>query len=251
MSASIGGASSRDAGQPLTVVVPVLNEGDNLRGWWRSARPHLPANTRVLLVYDAPDDDTLPVARALAGEGAPIELLRSRGSGFPDAMLTGMLAAGAGPVLVTMADLSDDLAALGRMMQAYRDGADVVVGSRFMAGGRLVGAPPLKALLARWGSAFLARVARFPVRDVSNAFRLYDGSLIPRLRIRKAVGFEVVLEVLLAAWEDGARIVEIPATWRGRTQGKSHFRVRWIPRYGLLWLRALRQALRGRRAGPR
>jgi dolichol-phosphate mannosyltransferase len=241
--ASAAGADGRPADVPLTVVVPVRNEGANLRAWWDGASRHLPAGTRVLLVHDTPEDDTVPVARTLAAEGAPIELLRSREPGFPGAMLTGMLAAERGPVLVTMADLSDDLASLGPMLDEYRRGADVVIGSRFRPGGGLVGAPRVKALLARWGSAFLASAAGFPARDASNAFRLYDAALVHRLSIPAAAGFEVVLAVLVVAWEAGARIVEVPTTWRGRVEGHSHFRARWIPRYALLWGRALRHGV--------
>jgi NAD(P)-dependent dehydrogenase (short-subunit alcohol dehydrogenase family) len=194
----------------------------------------------VLVVYDSPSDDTVPVARALAHGGAPIRLLRSRGVGFPAAMLTGLGEAGTGPALVTMADLSDDLEALGRMLAAFAAGADVVVGSRFMAGGRVVRGHPLKAFLSRWGSQILARCAGFPTHDASNAFRLYDAELVRRLVVPEANGFEAVFGVLLAAWEAGARIEEVPVTWSGRTRGTSHFKLRWLAGYGRLWLRALR-----------
>jgi dolichol-phosphate mannosyltransferase len=233
------------------VVVPVWNEGRNLREWWSDAAPYLPPGSTVRVVYDRDEDDTLPVARALAAEGAPIEPLRSCGSGFPDAMMTGLLSARPGPVLVTMADLSDDLGALGAMMEQYRAGADVVVGSRFMPGGDIQGAHRLKVLLARWGSLTLCRLAGFPVRDVSNAFRLYDARLVQGLRVGRAAGFEVVMALLLAAWESGARIVEVPAVWRGRVRGKSRFRFRWLPRYALLWGRALAHGIRTRRGGAR
>jgi dolichol-phosphate mannosyltransferase len=227
----------------LTVVLPVRNEAVNLRAWWRSAAQHLPQGARVLVVHDFEDDDTLPVARALADEGAPLRTRRSRGVGFPDALLTGLLAAERGPVLVTMADLSDDLAALPRMLAAWAEGADLVVGSRFVAGGQVVGGSAPKLWLARWGSLALHRLAAFPVRDASNAFRVYDAGLVRRLRLEPSQGFEVGFALLLAAWQADARIVEVPVAWRGRERGASHFRLRWIPRYGRLWVRALRHGL--------
>jgi dolichol-phosphate mannosyltransferase len=238
---------------PLTVALPVRNEGANLRAWWRGAAPHLPAGARVLVVHDLDDDDTLPVVRALAAEGAPLRAVRSRGVGFPDALLTGLLAAERGPVLVTMADGSDDLAALPAMLRAWAEGADLVVGSRFMPGGRLEGGSALKRSLGRWGSLVLHRAAGLPVRDASNAFRVYDAERVRTLAPERCEGFEVTLALLLAAWQAGARIVEVPAAWAERRRGASHFRLRWIPRYGRLWLRALRHGLAARTtaAGPR
>lgn len=244
------GHTGETASAPLTVVIPVWNEGENLRAWWRAAAPHLPAGTQVLVVHDTADDDTLPVVEALAREGAPIRPLRSRGAGFPDAMLTGLGEPASGPVLVAMADLSDDLGALPRMLDAYRAGAELVVGSRYMPGGCQEGAHPAKAFLARWGSRLLHQVAHLPVRDASNAFRLYDAGLVARLRIEPAAGFEVVLALLLAAWESGARIVEVPVSWQARSRGQSRFRFRWLPRYARLWTRALRYGL-SRRVAPR
>jgi dolichol-phosphate mannosyltransferase len=237
------------ASAALTVVVPVWNEGENLRTWWRDAAPHLPPGARVLVVYDRADDDTLPVARALAAEGAPIVPLRNAGAGFPGAMLTGLRAADRGPVLVTMGDASDDAAALPAMLAEYWAGADLVVGSRFIPGGRMEGGHVLKATLARWGSLVLSRVACFPAHDVSNAFRLYDAALVRRLRVEEAAGFDVVFAILLAAWQDGARIAEVPVTWRDRRRGTSRFRLRWIPRYARLWLRAVRHGLASRIRG--
>jgi hypothetical protein len=231
---------------PLTVVLPVRNEGVNLSAWWRATASHLPPGTVVLVVHDDAEDDSVPVALALAAEGAPMRPLRSRGRGFPDALLTGLLAADAGPVLVTMADLSDDLSALTPMLEAWAGGADLVVGSRYVPGGRLFGGSILKRSLGRWGSLVLRSVAALPVHDASNAFRVYDADLIRRLRVPPTKGFEVTVALLLAAWQAGARIEEVPATWTARQRGGSGFQLRWIPRYGALWLRALGHGLAAR-----
>ncbi len=106
------------AGQ-LTVLLPVYNEGANLRPWWAAARDHLPRGAVVRVVYDFPEDDTLPVARELASEGAPFELLRNERRGVLSALLTGFRSCTVGPVLVSMADLSDDLSVLPAMLEAY------------------------------------------------------------------------------------------------------------------------------------
>ncbi len=233
----------RDA--PLTVVVPVYNEGANLGAWWAAARPHLPPGSTIRIVFDFDEDDTLPVARQLAAEGAPIELLRNRDRGVLGAILNGLRSVAAGPVLVSMADLSDDLACIPAMVAAYRGGADVVVASRYMPGGRQIGGPWLKGQLSRWGGRSLRWLAGFPVSDATNSFRLYDAELVKRIDVESSAGFVIGFEITLKAWMSGARIVEVPCTWRDRVAGESRFDLkRWLPLYARLWARAMAHGLR-------
>ncbi len=235
------------ADAPLTVVVPVYNEGANIRSWWEAARPHLPADAVVRVVYDFEEDDTLPVVRELAAAGAPMAPLRNVARGVLSAIVTGMRSAARGPVLVSMADLSDDFSALPAMLDAYRAGADVVVASRYMRGGRQIGGPWWKGQLSRWGGRSLKWLAGFPVSDATNSYRLYDAELLARTPVESTGGFEVGFEITVKAWMAGARIAEVPATWRDRVQGRSRFAFRkWLPRYARLWGRAMTHGLRRR-----
>lgn len=233
----------------LTVVIPVYNEGDNLREWYKQAAPHLPKGARVRIVYDMDDDDTLPVQRELAAAGAPIEALKNTGKGVLGALVTGLRSVSSGPVIVSMADLSDDLAIIPQMVQAWEDGAKVVVASRYMRGGRQIGGPWLKGQLSRWGGVSLHWVAGFPVHDATNSFRLYDGAFFQTLTIESVGGFEIGFEITLKAWMAGEKVVEVPATWRDRVRGESRFKLRkWLPLYARLWTRALRFGLGGHAA---
>jgi len=146
----------------------------------------------------------------------------------------------AGPVLVSMADLSDDFRAVPAMLAAYRAGADVVVASRYMPGGRQVGGPWLKGQLSKWGGRSLKWLAGFPVSDATNSFRLYDADLVRRMEIESQGGFVVGFEITVKAWMAGARIAEVPCTWRDRVAGESRFDLRaWLPLYARLWGRAM------------
>lgn len=230
----------------LTIVIPVYDEGENLREWYREASPHLPAGTRVRVVYDFEEDNTLPVARALAKEGAPVETLRNQQKGVLGALVTGLRSVPEGPVIVSMADLSDDLAIIPQMVRAWEEGAKVVVASRYMRGGRQIGGPWLKGQLSRWGGVSLHYLAGFPSHDATNSFRLYDGAFVQTLTFESVGGFEIGFEITLKAWMAGARVVEIPATWRDRVRGESRFNLRkWLPLYARLWTRALMHGLHG------
>jgi hypothetical protein len=199
----------------------------------------------VRLVYDFEEDDTLPVARQLAHAGAPIGLLPNAGRGVLDALLTGLRSVESGPVLVSMADLSDDFGAIPAMLAEYERGADVVVASRYMRGGSQRGGPWLKGQLSRWGGRSLKWLAGFPVSDATNSFRLYNAALVNGMRLESTGGFEVGFEITLKAWIAGARIVEVPCTWRDRVAGESRFNLRrWLPRYAHLWARAMAHGVR-------
>jgi dolichol-phosphate mannosyltransferase len=236
-----------DPSPPLVVVVPVYNEGANFSAWWEAAAPHLPAGTVVRPVYDMPEDDTLPVIEQLRAGGAPIEPLRNTGRGVLRAMLTGLASVEQGPVIVSMADLSDDLAIIPRMLEAWRGGATVVVASRYMAGGQHIGGPLLKKLLSRWGGLSLHHLAGFPTHDATNNFRLYDAGFLRTIEVKSTGGFELALELTLEAWRAGRTVVEIPCTWRDRVAGESRFALRkWLPKYGRLWARAMLHGAAGR-----
>jgi glycosyltransferase involved in cell wall biosynthesis len=232
---------------PLTVVLPVYNEGANIRSWWEEARPHLPQNASVRVVYDFDEDDTLPVAAELIAGGAPFVLVKNAGRGVCSALLTGIRSVSSGPVLVSMADLSDDLGKIPEMLSAYVEGADVVVASRYMPGGRQIGGPWLKGQLSRWGGRSLKLLARFPVNDATNSFRLYDAELVKQLELESREGFVVGFEITLKAWMAGRSVVEVPCTWRDRVAGESRFNLRrWLPFYARLWGQAMVHGLVGR-----
>lgn len=229
---------------PLTLVVPVYNEGKNFAEWHAQAFPHLPPNVVVRIVYDRDDDDTLPVARALAAKGAPIEPLKNTGKGVLGALVTGLRSADRGPVLVSMADLSDDFAVIPRMLEEYRKGAAVVVASRYMAGGRQIGGPWLKGQFSKLGGQTLHWFAGFPVHDATNSFRLYDAEFLRTIEFESTGGFEIGFEITLKAWKLGHKVVEVPCTWRDRVEGESRFLLRkWLPRYGRLWVEAMTHGL--------
>ena len=140
-----------------------------------------------------------------------------------------------GPVLVVMADLSDDLTIVDKMYEEYLGGAQVVCGSRYMKGGKQIGGPLLKRVLSRIAGTSLYYIRRVPTHDATNNYRLYDKKLLDQIVIESTGGFEVAMEITAKAFIMGARIVEIPTVWRDREAGKSNFKLwKWLPSY-LRW----------------
>lgn len=233
----------------LNLIVPVYNEAENFPGLVREVERHVPPPFTLLAVYDHDADTTLPVARRLMPGRPWLRLVRNRGRGVVGALRTGFEVVGRGPALVVMADLSDDLSGVGRMLDLYRRGYRVVCPSRYCPGGRQLGGPRLKKALSAAAGAALHLLAGFPTRDATNNYRLYDAALVNDLGIESGGGFEVALELTAKAFRRGVPVAEVPTTWRDRTAGESRFRFRkWLPKYGYWFGYALLAGLE-RRAG--
>src|SRR4051794_10635634 len=118
--------------------MPVYNEGANIGRALAEIYEKVPLAKRVLVVYDFDEDNTVPVVRQLAPGYPGVELLKNTiGRGVLNAVRAGIGAASAEVVIVTMADLSDDVAIVPRMVELIRDeGYDIVCASRYMRGGR-------------------------------------------------------------------------------------------------------------------
>jgi len=225
------------ANPPLTVVIPVYNEGANFKALWSEIAASIKTPFTAMVVYDFDEDNTVPVAQEVVDGGETrIRLVRNKyGRGVTNAIKTGLEAVEAGPVLVTMADLSDDMTQVDRMYELYVEGYDLVCGSRYMPGGRLIGGPILKQLMSRTSGLTLHYFRGLPTHDATNSFKLYDAAMVRELKVESVAGFELGLELTVKAFLNGYRIAEIPSVWRDRTAGSSRFRVlHWMPHY-LKW----------------
>ena len=223
--------------KPLSIVIPVYNEGANFPGLWLEVTKHLTIPFTAFVAYDFDGDDTLPVVQKIIAEGEPrLKLVKnSYGRGVVGAIRTGFDAAPDGPVLVVMADLSDDLGQVSKMLELYRRGSHIVVGSRYMKGGRIIGGPWFKQLLSRLSGLSLCWFRGIPTHDATNAFKIYDRAMLDTIQIESRGGFELSLEITVKAFLAGYTISETPTTWRDRTAGESRFKLwKWLPHY-LKW----------------
>ena len=217
--------------------MPVYNEGANIGRALAEIYEHVAIPKRVLVVYDFEGDDTVPVVRELATRYPGVELVRNTiGRGVLNAIRAGIASTTAEVVVITMADLSDDVSIVPRMVELIgRDGYDIVCASRYMRGGRHIGGPWLKGLMSRAAGLSLRWLASLPTHDATNAFRAYRRRILLETSIESVGGFEYSLEITAKAFAAGRRITEVPSTWRDRSAGQSRFKLRqWLPHY-LKW----------------
>jgi dolichol-phosphate mannosyltransferase len=237
--------------RPLTIVIPVYNEGANFPALWAEMTQHLDFAFAARVAYDFDGDNTVPVANEIISKGeSRLRLVKNTyGRGVVGAIRTGFDAAPPGPVLVVMADLSDDMGQVRRMLELYNAGNDIVVGSRYMKGGKLIGGPWFKQLLSRLSGLTLCWFRGIPTHDATNAFKMYDRNMLSSIRIESKGGFELSLEITVKAFLAGYRITETPSTWRDRTAGTSRFKLwQWLPHYLKWYFMAFQPKSKSRKA---
>ncbi len=223
-------------------VMPVYNERENISRALAEVDKHVSLSKRLLLVYDSEEDTTLPVVRAIAPLYPWAQLVKNtRGSGVLNAIRCGIEATTAEVVIITMADLSDDLRIVPEMVRLIRcEGYDIVCASRYMQGGVQIGGPRFKGFLSRWAGQSLHWLTGLPTHDATNAFRAYRREVLLATTIESRGGFEYSLEITAKAHAAGRRITEIPSRWCDRAEGKSRFRLfTWLPHYFRWYLYAL------------
>src|SRR5438552_10632796 len=208
----------------LAIVIPVYNEGANFPALWSGLVSQVRSRFIAVVVYDFPEDDTVPVVREIIATGENrIQLLQNNvGRGVVGAILTGFNQVEDGPLLVVMADASDDLSRVDEMLNVYRQGYQIVVGSRYMKGGCIEGGPWFKQALSRLAGVSLHWLRGIPTHDATNAFKIYDRDMLRLFAIESRGGFELNLEITVKAFLEGCAIAEVPSRWKDRTYGKSH-----------------------------
>lgn len=224
----------------LDIVIPVYNEGGTIIKVLEALQRFVHTPFRVLICYDDEDDKTLTALRTYENTlGLEVVLVKNRGRGPHGAIIAGFRASTARAVLVFPADDTSNAGIIDTMFQKFQEGCEVVAASRFMAGGRMVGCPWLKAGLVRASAFTLFHFARLPTHDASNGFRLFSRRVLDQIEIESWQGFTYSIELLVKCHRLGWKIGEVPASWFERTQGKSHFRViKWLPAYARWYLYA-------------
>jgi dolichol-phosphate mannosyltransferase len=220
----------------LDIVIPVYQEGENITHLLDSFFAEVHTPFRVLICYDRDDDSTLAAIGAYPKRDAlDIVFVKNCGRGPHGAVMTGLTQSTAPFAIVYMADDDFNARRIDGMVEKAEQGCDIVVASRFVPGGCMIGAPWLKGFLVRGASFTLYHLARLPVRDPSNGLRLFSRRVIDEIAVESDSGFCYSIELLVKCHRLGWPIGEVPIEWYERTAGQSRFRVmKWLPKY-LRW----------------
>jgi dolichol-phosphate mannosyltransferase len=226
----------------VSIVVPVYNEGESITEQLDKIFGSVSLTQEVLVVYDFPEDSTVPaLTRYAEGESRLRPLLNTYGRGPAKAIRFGFDHAQAPVIAVTMADGSDDVRQIDDLVRLVEDGAAVAAASRYARGGKQIGGPLLKRLLSHLAGLSLFWIGRVGTRDATNSFKAYSKNFVQRVRVDSDAGFEIGIELVAKARRLRLPVEEIPTVWTDRQTGRSNFQLfRWIPSYLRWYLYALR-----------
>jgi dolichol-phosphate mannosyltransferase len=216
------------------LILPTYNEAENLEAILRAALEQLASTGRehtVLVVDDGSPDGTGQIADRLAAELSEVRVLhRPHKQGLGRAYLAGFdvaLAEGAELVLQMDADFSHDPADLPRLIEAAGS-ADVVLGSRYVAGGGVENWGALRRILSRGGSWYARTLLGVPVRDLTGGFKCFNRRVLERIDLEgvHADGYGFQIELTYRAIEAGFTVREVPIRFRERREGHSKMTAR-------------------------
>jgi len=209
------------------VVLPTYQEAENIEtvlGRIREAAPE----AEILVVDDGSPDGTADLAEGTGERLGQVHVLRrTEKSGLGPAYRAGFTwgLERDFDVLVEMdADLQHDPAMLPRLLDAVDSGpADLAIGSRYVPGGSVAGWPTSRRLLSQWGNRYIGLMLHMPVRDATAGYRAYRSAIIEKIGLERvrADGYGFQIEMAYEVNKAGGVIVELPITFRERTQGTS------------------------------
>ena len=222
------------------VVLPTYNEAETIEPLVRAVRDAVPAPRRILVVDDSSPDGTGEIAGRLAAEHEDVSVLhRPRKLGLGPAYLAGFRVAldgGAGLVVQMDSDFSHDPSELPRLLApvggagagcAGEGGgaprADLVIGSRYVPGGRVTDWGHGRLAVSRGGSRYARAVLGLDIQDMTSGFKCWRRDALEALELDtvRSQGYAFQVEMTYRACRAGFRVVEVPITFRDRRVGNS------------------------------
>jgi len=209
----------------LLVIIPTYNEVESLESILDRLQAAVPA-AHALVVDDGSPDGTGELADRLAATDPRVHVLHRPGkAGLGPAYVAGFSWGrrhGFDGLVEMDADGSHPPEELPRLLDALT-GADLVLGSRYVPGGRVEDWPVHRLLLSRAGNTYTRWALRLPLRDATGGYRAVRGELVDRLPFDDVAsqGYCFQVDCAWRAVRAGARVVEVPITFTERTFGRS------------------------------
>lgn len=232
------------------VIVPTYNERENLEALATEVLARLPS-ADLLVVDDNSPDGTGALAEALRAREPRIEVLHRPGKlGLGTAYLAGFrhgLARGYDYLVEMDCDFSHDPQYLPALIERARAGADLVLGSRYVAEGGTRNWSWSRRAISRGGNLYARAVLGLPIEDLTGGFKCFRRAVLEQVGLDevRSEGYAFQIELTYRAWRRGFRIEELPIIFVDRRVGQSKmsrrivgeavwmvWRVRWALRRG-------------------
>tara|TARA_Y100000590_G_scaffold172864_1_gene197701 strand:+ start:3706 stop:4410 length:705 start_codon:yes stop_codon:yes gene_type:complete len=219
----------------LDIIIPVYNEDKDIVELLKTLDKEVKCKFRVLICYDSDNDKTLSHLKNKIID-KEITLVKNPKIGPNSAIIEGIKVSTAEIILIYMADDFENIKIINKMVSLVEAGYDLVIPSRFISGGNMIGAKKIKKLITVTGSYLIYYLAGIPFKDCTNAFKMFSSNLKNKISFESTVGFTFALELTSKSFLLKQKIIEIPSVWVEKKGRKSNFKIyKWLPNY-IYWL---------------
>jgi len=211
------------------IIIPTYNELANAPILIERIFKHIP-DAHILIIDDGSPDKTGEKIKELQSKhlSSLFLLERARKSGLGSAYRTGFawgLERGFDELIEMDADLSHRVRDLKKMIETkeLQPNTDLVIGSRWMPGGKTENWSKSRELLSRAANLYVRAMLGMGVKDSTAGFRIYSSSILKKLNLDaiKSEGYSFQIEMTRAVYKLGGKIIEVPITFRERENGVS------------------------------
>ncbi|MBQ7666398.1 MAG: polyprenol monophosphomannose synthase [Kiritimatiellae bacterium] len=210
------------------LVIPTYDERENVRlvadAVFRAA-----PQAEILFVDDDSPDGTAAAIAEMAASDPRIHLMNhgakaGLGRAYVDGFRWG-LARGYELLFEMDADLSHDPKEIPAFVAAAESGADLVLGTRYKGGIRVINWPLNRLLISMFAGTFVRAVTALPVSDPTGGYKCYTARVLKAINLDRIVsnGYSFQIETTFEAWRRGFKIAEVPIVFEDRRSGQSKF----------------------------
>lgn len=213
----------------ICVVIPTYNEKENLTELIERIFSLHITGLSVVIVDDNSPDGTSTLAEKLGKKYSLTVLRREKKDGLGTAyvfafkkLLTTAKNERPDIIIQMDADLSHDPASIPTFLTNIKS-ADLVLGSRYVAGGTILNWGIIRRLVSKWGNIYARTILNLPYRDLTGGFKCWRSEALEKMDLDSlsSVGYNFQIETTYRAHEAGHTIVEIPISFTERRLGKS------------------------------
>lgn len=235
---------------PLSIVIPVRNDGLNLKMMLKVLSATVETPCEFLIVSDTINDDSCAIVRNLQSNDPRLRfVLNTFGVGVGQAILTGINESRGKYILILTADDLGPVLAIEAMCGFMDQGYDLVCPTRYALGGRYWGGPWLSRLFSRLANTLFFWIVETPLTDLTLGIKMFQSSIVKKINLESTAGWSFALELSIKAQLNNLKIAQIPIISINRFYGgKSNFKlIPWGGAYSRLFFWGIKEFYRAGR----
>ena len=171
----------------LDIVIPVYNEDENIIKLVKELEKKIVCDFRILICYDNESDSTLNYLKQKNIIKKEILFIKNPKQGPNTAIIEGIKSSIAEIILVYMADDFSNINLINKMTDLIEKGNDLIIPSRFVQGGEMIGAKKLKKAVTLGGSYLIYYIGRIPFKDCTNAFKMFSADVKNKINLETKI----------------------------------------------------------------